>query len=100
MPRGYRSEIGARRKTQNGYWETRTERGWVYDHILIMEEKLGRDLRSNERVYFIDGNRDNLVPGNLEVRTIKPKTREARIATLEAKLDDIWDELEDLYDEE
>lgn len=47
--------------------------GYVYEHILIMEEMLGRSLNENEVVHHIDGNklnnnRDNLMlfPNNAE----------------------------------
>lgn len=35
---------------------------------LVMEEQLGRSLRKNERVEFVDGNEENLDPDNLRLR--------------------------------
>lgn len=71
MPKGQRAEVGTRRKTQNGYWTTKTEVGiWKYDHQLIAEEKLGRSLDPDEHVYFKDKDKDNLDPDNIVVDTV------------------------------
>lgn len=41
--------------------------GCVYEHILVAEQKLGRQLTSNECVHHIDGNKKNNSPDNLMV---------------------------------
>lgn len=41
--------------------------GMVYDHILVAEQMLGRDLQSEEVVHHIDKNRSNNSPSNLMV---------------------------------
>lgn len=41
--------------------------GYVYEHILVAEKKLGRDLNSHEVVHHIDGDKLNNAPDNLEV---------------------------------
>lgn len=44
-----------------------TKNGYVREHRLVMEQKLGRLLRPTEVVHHIDGNRQNNDPSNLEV---------------------------------
>lgn len=58
----------------NGYPMTRKPEhphanpyGWVYDHILIAEETLGRQLTPDEVVHHKDGNPSNNEPNNLQV---------------------------------
>src|SRR6266542_1239969 len=67
MPRGHKSNVGDIRVARNGYHYTRVEIGWRLTHHLLAEEKLGRNLASNERVLFDDGDRNNLDPTNLRV---------------------------------
>jgi len=44
-----------------------TKQGYVMEHRLVMEEKLGRYLKPGEIVHHIDGNGKNNLPENLEV---------------------------------
>lgn len=68
MPRGETAPIGARRKTQNGYWMTKMVDGWRYDHHVVAEKTLGRPVDFNtERVIFADRDPDNLDPANISV---------------------------------
>jgi hypothetical protein len=48
-------------------------RGYIYEHRLIMEEKLGRFLRPGEVVHHIDGNPMNNAPENLDLFASKKK---------------------------
>jgi|SRR5262252_9499320 len=98
--RGQRSKVGDTRTSPNGYHYTRTEKGWVTTHTIIMEKSLGRKLEANERVRFKDGNKRNLSPSNLEVRVIQPGSRERRIAQLRTRIEDMQAQLEDLLNEE
>lgn len=48
-----------------------TKAGYMMEHRLIMEEKLGRYLEPDEVVHHIDGDKHNNHPDNLEVLTQK-----------------------------
>lgn len=41
--------------------------GYVYEHIVVAERKLGRMLKSGEVVHHVDGNKKNNNPDNLMV---------------------------------
>jgi hypothetical protein len=92
--RGSRSEVGDTHVAKNGYHYTRTEERWRLTHHLVAEEKLGRPLSDTERVVFVDGDRTNLDPDNIEVRrkvtsSLRKKEAQlvARIEELQAQLD-------------
>jgi hypothetical protein len=44
-------------------------RGYVYEHRLVAEEKLGRRLAPGEQVHHVDHNKQNNDPSNLEVKS-------------------------------
>ena len=98
MPRGQLAEVGTRTQNRNGYWQTKTEdRGWVADHILVMEEHIGRQLRPNEFVKFKTEDRDNLGLDNLELRTRgDAKSPAARLAAIESRIEELQAEAEEL----
>lgn len=93
MPK--RSKVGDTNISANGYSYTKTEQGWRLTHHLIAEEKLGRPLHEGERVYFVDNDRTNLDPDNVEVR--RPKvTKEDKIFLIKEKIARLQDELAEL----
>ena len=73
---------GGRRITAQGYVEVfrpnhprARGNGYVFEHILVAERKLGRRLRPGEVVHHIDGNKQNNDPDNLAVMTQGEHTR-------------------------
>jgi predicted transcriptional regulator len=66
---------GGRTKTGSGYWRqyrpdhpAANRNGYVYEHRLVMEEKIGRLLKDGELVDHIDRNRSNNAPENLRLQ--------------------------------
>jgi hypothetical protein len=49
----------------------RSKRGYVPEHILIAESKIGRLIARNEHVHHINENRSDNRPENLQVMTIE-----------------------------
>lgn len=43
------------------------KKGYVFEHILVAEQALGRSILISEAVHHIDGKKRNNVPGNLMV---------------------------------
>lgn len=41
------------------------ERGYVYEHVLVIEKKLGRKVKDNEEIHHLDFWRSNNSPNNL-----------------------------------
>jgi len=98
MPRGQAAPDGATFTNQNGYHHTKVNgRGFVATHILVMEKELGRPLAKGEFVKFLDNDRSNLDPSNLELRTRGDrKSPHARLAQLEAQIEELQAEADEL----
>jgi hypothetical protein len=94
--RGHASKEGSTRVSPNGYHYTRTAKGWKLTGRVVAEQKLGRELEPSERIRFIDNNRLNLDPNNIEVYTTNPSTPAKRRARIEAKIADLMSKLEEL----
>jgi len=99
MPRGQKADIGSTRVAPNGYHYTKVaDFEWALTHHLVMQEKLGRMLRANERVHFVDGDRTNLDPDNLDIKETKGG-KEKKIESLRQKIAALQAQLENLLDE-
>jgi DNA-binding transcriptional MerR regulator len=67
--RGSRAEVGTETVSQNGYRYRKVDDStWRLVHHLLAEEKYGRPIKEYERVVFVDGDRTNLDPSNIEIR--------------------------------
>lgn len=80
MPNPSGKKVGRPRREEDeyvnseGYVMVRTEGGqWRNKARVRMEQKLGRTLQRNERVYFKDGDKTNCKLSNLELRVTMPK---------------------------
>lgn len=104
MARGQKVDVGSKRVSANGYEYTKVaENGkefWKLTHWIIAERTLGRPIREDERVSFINGKKSDLRPENIRVTekgtgSIRRRKAqiESRIADLQAELDEINAEL-------
>jgi|SRR5689334_22109609 len=96
MVRGQASKVGDTRTSSNGYHYTRTKDAWKLTHHLLAEEKLGRPLKGNERVVFIDKNRKNLDPTNLKVQVVGSGSTARTRARIVARIQELTAQLEEL----
>ena len=70
--------IGKKVRQKSGYYEIYTRKthpyrpndNWVREHIIVMENFLGRRLEKNEVVHHIDGDKTNNNINNLDLCTI------------------------------
>lgn len=98
MARGKPAKIGDTMVNANGYHNTRTEDGWRLTHQLVAEKKLGRKLK-DEIVKFIDNDKTNLHPDNIQVIPKNKQSARRRKARLEANLLDIIAQLKEVNEE-
>ena len=69
-----KSKIPGKRRTRAGYFRIKIrghprsdKKGWVLEHIVIEEQKIGRSLYPNEQVHHINGIKNDNRPENLKV---------------------------------
>lgn len=80
----------------NGYRYRKVDGEFVLVHHIIAEQRLGRPLdKATERVVFVDNDRSNLNPDNIEVRT-KVNGKQQRIEAIKAKIASLQEELASL----
>lgn len=65
---------GSEHKISEGYVEIKTESGWNYKHRHVATKNLDRELKDNEIVHHIDGDKTNNSWDNLEVMTLSEHT--------------------------
>lgn len=81
----------------NGYVVIKQNDGsWEYKHHLVAVKKLGRPLKPDERVCFIDNNRLNFDPNNIEIRWKSPAKKYRRKAFLRRRIKETRAKLESL----
>jgi hypothetical protein len=95
MGRGQAAEVNATRVAQNGYHYTKTEDGWRLTHHLTAEKVLGRPLRDDEIVKFVEPRfkRDPHNPAGVKVIKKKTSTLRKRKATIEDRIRELQAEL-------
>lgn len=79
---------------KNGYSYTKVDTGkWRLTHHLIAEVKFARHVDSSqERVVFLDKDRTNLDPNNIDIVPIK-QSKAQRIASLKERIRMLQEEL-------
>lgn len=97
--RGQTVDVGATRVSQNGYHYTKVEDrgdgkpGWRLTHHILAEQKLGRKLRTDERVSFKNGKKSDLRPDNIRVTEKGTGSARRRKAQIEARIEELKAEL-------
>lgn len=49
------------------HFQAKKQKGWIYEHRHVAEQKIGRRLKKSESVHHIDGDKENNNPENIEV---------------------------------
>lgn len=99
MTRGATSKDGDTFVNANGYHHTRVNGKWVATHRLVAEEKLGRALRGDEFVSFLDGDRNNLLADNIIIKKRGATSVRRRKAQLVARIEELYGQLADVCKE-
>lgn len=64
---GKNYKIGSKKILNTGYMLVKTVSGWIPEHRIVMEEKIGRKLSTGESVHHINGIKHDNRPENLEL---------------------------------
>lgn len=97
--------IGATRVAPNGYHYTKVsdEKGqnnWRATHYILAEEMLGRPIRADERVTFIDTSlRSTPTKKNILVVKKRAKTKAAIVAEIRNKIEELKGQLVEMGEE-
>jgi hypothetical protein len=86
VPRGQVAKDGDTRVAPNGYHYVRREGKWVLKHWIVAEERLGRAIKPNEMVYFVDGDKTNFKPSNIQIRIKKTSSMRKQVALIEDRI--------------
>lgn len=101
--RGKASSIGQERVAQNGYHYIKVERDgkaqWILKHWLVAEKKLGRRIREDERVVFLNGKKHDFRPENIEVREKGKGSVRRRLAQVRSRIEELQAEEAELLRE-
>ena len=62
-----KAPLGATNITQHGYRRIKVETGWRFEHIVVAESVLGRPLRPDEQVGWVNGDKTDNDPANLVI---------------------------------
>ena len=92
--RGTTAKENDERISANGYTYIKAGGTWRLKHHVLAEKKLGRAIKGNERVCFIDGDKTNLKVSNIEVRPKGTGSLRRRKAAIEARIDELKAELD------
>lgn len=101
MGRGQAATVGQERTAKNGYHYTKTDDGWRLTHHITAETKLGRPLRDDEIVKFVEPKfkRDPKNPAGVMVIKKKTSTLRRRKAVIETKMQELQNELKMINDQ-
>lgn len=94
--------VGSERISKNGYKYTKVaatgSQTWRLTHHIVAEEKiLGRPLRDNERVVFVNTkDRLNVHPSNLKIVERGASSTKKRAAQIKVRISELMSELNDL----
>lgn len=97
MTRGRQAKVGDTNVASNGYHYTRTATGWRLTHHIVAEKKYKRKIDSaKDHVVFIDKDRENLSPSNIEIRPRNVQSNAKKRARIIARIEELQAQLDEL----
>lgn len=98
MSKGRQAKVGAVNVSANGYAYIKTSTGWRLQHHVLAEQILLRPVDTKtDRIYFKDGNRENLVPDNIGISAksgVRASSYYRRLHTIEEKMTELVESAE------